>query len=82
MKIIVTDEDIVKGRSKNCTECPVALAIKRYTKKFVAVYKNMIYIGNTKISAQIYDTPSSVSKFLSKFDRNKPVKSFEFELKI
>lgn len=86
MKIVVTQDDIDKGRKYNPIACPVALALRRtfpdkdirsaYT---VAVEHIQLNHFNTVKS---YPYPKGVSLSIQDFDRGLEIAPFEFELEI
>lgn len=79
MKIKVLKRDIENGKKSSPCYCPVALAIKRYTKsKQVIVGKNEIIVSGKKA---ILDNAQAkkLQKFITKFDKNKKVSGFYLE---
>lgn len=91
MIIKVTEEHINKGRRRNVTCCPVALAVKGATQcTFICVGTFGMGIRMpkkhwwSKQPNSRYDifTPKNASVFISMFDRGEEVKPFEFELDI
>lgn len=93
IKIQVTQEDINKGISGNCTECPIALAVLRALPHFqmVRVGHDMIHCwvfaedkekGRWHYNAgnRTYDIPREAQDFIRDYDRDRPVEPFEFEI--
>lgn len=83
MKIRVTKEHIKKGKPEACSSCPVALALKE---AFPEAHHTMA--GPSQLGlmdedqgfTRLWDTPLIVREFITRFDSNKPVEPFEFEL--
>lgn len=76
MTITVTQEDIDKGNTQGCTECPVEIALLRsFPDEMVGVGESGIWI-----TGQHHETPPSVVDFIRLFDRRHPVQPFTFEL--
>lgn len=75
MKIQVTEDDIRFGERGECTDCPVARAISRATKREA-------YVDSYDICSGSYDwfTPEAVRTFIARFDSGQPVEPFTFEL--
>jgi lysophospholipid acyltransferase (LPLAT)-like uncharacterized protein len=84
MIIQVTQKDIDKGLKSTCYYCPVALAFKRKIKSEipcgVAVNAKNIHHFHGK-SWDRYNLPKEAKKFIQRFDNDKPVKPFSFEIK-
>lgn len=80
MKIDVTAADIQLGRPRTITLCPVARAIRRATKSrhgLWSVCESFILCGKIR-----HKTPRKVAAFIRRFDNQKPVEPFSFELKV
>lgn len=77
MKVHVTPKHINQGSKFNCESCPVALALREATKKWVRVYGSQLNVGHI-----IYKTPDIVISFLTDFDSGRDVKPFSFELEV
>lgn len=87
VRVEVTQKDIDEGRANvrhikafgGCVadECPVALALNREVHAFSSVTPAHIRFGKVEIKS-----PTSVQRFISKFDRNNEVKPFTFTLEI
>ena len=78
MKIIVTEEDIIKGVPNHKCKCPIALAVKRAGFKDVYVHKKAITIGDHR-----QDLPEEAKIFVGMFDQYmgaQYVEPFEFEI--
>lgn len=78
MKIYVTKKDIKEGVTGSICLCPVALALKRRTKKVWMVYGHGVKeVGIFKPSQLL---PPKACRFVDDFDNCFPVKPFSFEL--
>lgn len=75
MKINVTERDIELGARGTTVACPIALAIKRRTKKAVHVGTWTARIGQVR-----FKLPEEAINFVACFDRNVYVKPFKFNL--
>jgi hypothetical protein len=75
MKIIVTKEDIERGRHWSESLCPVALAVQHATGKNALV---SYILGVEGYVSEV--APQSVREFIERFDANRPVEPFEFDL--
>lgn len=77
--IHVTQEHINNGRRRQCSQCPVALAIKDVCKPKSDVHVGIrILIGN-KFAKH---TPLDAERFIGRFDSSCSVEPFSFELDI
>ncbi|HYT08949.1 MAG TPA: hypothetical protein VEL77_14995 [Rugosimonospora sp.] len=76
--ISVTAEDIANGRPKHLSRCPVALALARtfYTET-VRVYEDYYALNDYP-----RNWPVSVTVWIERFDKGKPVKPFAFDLEV
>jgi hypothetical protein len=89
-KIDVLKTDIKKGKRREPRSCPVARAVCRtlrsQLKNFegVSVYggPSGIALNTTDDVSETIDAPIRASRFISKFDKGKPVKPFSFYLTI
>lgn len=76
MKIRVTQQHIEEGRRGSCRECPIALAIVS-----AGFFKAWVGASQIRANGKLWcDTPPEVYRFIQKFDTNKRVKPFEFEI--
>lgn len=80
MKIKVTQEDINEGEKRNCSNCPVSLAIQR------AIGNKLVTVGSYG-SWRINGLKQSnlgekVSKWIRGFDKGGDVVPFEFEIEL
>lgn len=79
MIIEVTQEDIDAGIKKNCTKCPIALAVQR------AFKNSSLEIGGLSVYQdchKVCEMPYEARVFVQCFDDGKPVNPFTFELHI
>ena len=81
MKITVTKSDIKNGKS-NYNTCPVALAIRRKTKADAIVYRTCVQCYGNDTFWQCPPLPVIATRFIDRFDSNKKVKPFSFNLKL
>jgi hypothetical protein len=78
--INVTQEHIDKGKKISCSNCPVALAIgERVTTESVYVHPRFIYLGKLMTER---DLPKEAQRFIRRFDGEKEVEPFSFDLDI
>lgn len=84
MKINIIKKEINKGIPRNESNCPVALAIYKAVKPY-----QVSVIDTTEVRVfwkeneyNIYPLPLKITKFIKRFDENKPVKPVSFILKI
>lgn len=79
MTITVTQEDIDKGVISSCVACPIALAVGRFMPDsgFI-VCANAIDF--TSPLGDLIHLPIEAVKFISDFDKGRPVQPFTFEL--
>lgn len=77
VEIDVTQEDIERGMKMSCTQCPIALAVKRRTglKDNVFVGPEEVYINDAR-----YALPGKATTFVENFDRAQDVKPQKFVL--
>lgn len=79
-EVEVTQRDIDEGKTRDCTHCPVALAIARamgLPEVHVAHDFFVAASGGPEIKL-----PPEVSIFIRQFDLREPVSPFTFELTI
>lgn len=76
MKIQVTQEDIDKGIQLDCTDCPIAVAIRRIT----SLPGIEVDDSHIEIDHKEYHTPDEVIEFICVFDAGLTVQPFEFDL--
>lgn len=70
----VTQEDIENGKAGDECRCPVALCLRRH-------FESVEVCDDTlSIDGQKYLSPDKVCSFVGKFDAQKAVEPFEFEL--
>jgi hypothetical protein len=88
LKVSVTQADIDSGHRNDCTECPIALAINRaapfdlaYSFKVRHSYVE-VFMNNKTGANEFWELPYEAKMFIRNFDKNKPVKPFEFEIKM
>lgn len=78
MKIEITVDDIALGQRLSCLKCPIALAMKRKTNKFLAVLNTAV-----RIEGSSYLLPTVAQQFIVDFDSGcRPVGPFSFELEV
>lgn len=88
--INVTQEFIDAGKPKTCNFCPVALAIKDQTPfdHYVAVLHSQVWLSNDPDrpsddpASHYADLPAKVWALIEAFDEGKPIKPFQFLLKV
>ena len=86
--IKVTQEHINKGKRKDYSSCPIALAVKDVfpndvieVGQFDLTFENCDYeSGNGKYLG--YELPNIACNFVEDFDAGRNVKPFDFELEI
>lgn len=78
MKVYVTKKDIEQGRKSAICLCPVALALKRRTKKVWMVYGHGLKEAGTFRPSMLL--PPEACRFVDDFDAGNPVKPFSFKL--
>lgn len=81
MIIHVTQKHVNKGKSQDCTQCPIALAIREQAHLPIQVYRESFQKGDGR-DMIVTKTPRSVYKFVRAFDgySNAPIKPFNFRL--
>lgn len=77
----VTARHIALGVKKNCSRCPVALALTDGlgATMVTAMFCRMHLSGGCGYPL-ILKTPKSVQRFMKAFDANKPVNPFKFKV--
>ena len=77
--IKVTEEDIKKGIALRCMNCPIALAVNRSL-----VFSEKVSVGSRFCHTDKESIPLSRSarRFIRRFDKQKPVKPFNFYLRL
>ena len=78
MLIEVTQEDIDHGIRNDCTECPVALAIKRASGNWFGVI--VLVLNGICVRGRTYRTPRQVAQFIQAYDRGESVGPITFTL--
>lgn len=86
MKIVnfsLTQDHINGGKPRNPDSCPVALCIKeKFEEKNVRIGLDENMGANCFINLTPVSLPYIVQKFVDNFDANKPVRPFNFSVKI
>lgn len=79
--IVVTKDDIEKGKANDTRNCPIAIAMKRKFKHSVSWGYSQGYLlfNNKKIVAC---NRKKSTKFVESFDNREPVKPFKFYVEI
>lgn len=78
LPVTVTQDDIDHGEESDCRNCPVARASSR---AFGAPMKSggaTLAIADAPHYRPIYGLPTSVTTWISRFDRGEPVEPFAF----
>ncbi len=78
LKVKVLKSDINRGVRDNTTSCPIARSLKRMITGYVCVGSRSVTI----LGKPDFPLPEEAQKFVTRFDHNKKVKPFEFELEI
>lgn len=73
--ISVTQEDIDGGVARNCSKCPIALAISKVFGEDVTVTG-----VSASINDELWELPKSCLLFARCFDRSDKVIPFDFEM--
>ena len=79
MKITVTQKDIDNGRPGLGDMCPIALAVKRLTRKSIHVGAGLMTVGVRRNSKSLYELPWIARNFIHSFDNGAGVSGFSFE---
>jgi hypothetical protein len=82
MLIKVTQKHIDAGIPKNACFCPIAAAVRELGFNEIALDDSVAVIKKKEGHWDTVSVPSSVKKFIAKFDSGKFVEPFEFELDI
>jgi hypothetical protein len=82
-KIVVTAEDIRRGRRHSYCSCPVAKAARRAFRmkpgRRLVVRHEAIFVGAPDDDEMwVGKTPAGVDDFITKFDNGEPVEPFKF----
>ncbi len=84
--IDVTQEDIDRGRCKDCRTCPIALAILRVIRPGIALLSSTDFVigpnGCSPFGQCQLKIPRDAVCFIGKFDYFQPVQPFSFPLDI
>lgn len=79
--INVTKKDILKGVREHACKCPIALAIKRKTKKLVSVDNiSSIYINGVKYQGDTANDIIKIDSFIKRFDDGLSVNPMKISL--
>ncbi len=78
LKINVTQRDIENGVTCAASRCPVALAVKRATKRKIVWVQ--LGLGIIVVGRKTYPMPAPVRAFANDFDANAKVEPFRFDL--
>lgn len=83
MIINVTKEHIDKGKRVNNKRCPVALALAEQTGfPFIQVFLFAVNLAQVEGGASVnFEHTKKLEKFISDFDKGKPVKHTRFLIK-
>lgn len=81
MLIRVKRQHIKEARTKNCTNCPIELAIYESTGYLSDVGSENVGIKKDSLRWDFL-LPRSARRFINRFDNNKPVKPFNFILNL
>ena len=82
VRVEVTKNDIRRGRCGDCSNCPIARAVKRATKiQNVNVDEDSISISNDGQSLYI-DSSQKCTRFVQKFDSGEKVKPIVFLINV
>lgn len=85
MRVEVTAADLASGQPKQCTRCPVALALRRQVPgaRFVLVNDVTISVyADDREEPDVYPTPGVVADFIVEFDLGLKRKPFAFTLPV
>jgi hypothetical protein len=77
--VTVTAADIQRGSAADPLRCPIALAMKRVTRRKVCVNVAEVHVGNVG-SRDVYELPRRADRFMDAFDFGHPVKPFSFKI--
>lgn len=79
VRIEVTSEDIACGIESNCTECPIALALRRATTRVYHVHADRIEYPLAHGGGYV-PHPPQVREWIGRFDSGQRVDPFGFDL--
>lgn len=79
MIIQVTQADIDKGVRCSCARCPIALALSRALKIDVQTDGHIFWFKEF-LDSNIYRLPTTVARFVEKFDAKEAVEPLSFEI--
>lgn len=79
MRIIVTKEDIEKGRARDAQNCPVALALRRAGVVHFGVSGILVWVASGN---QAVVLPGHVQEWILNYDYGLQMEPFEFELHV
>ena len=84
MRITVTEEDIKNGKARNCSECPVALALRRHGLPHAEVDYDSIHYEGPDGFPRTIEIPDRVYNFVKSFDAGSWLHAhpFEFDLEV
>ena len=77
----VTLNDIITGRKRDCSFCPVARAVKRAASRDALIDPVAIRVFGTRLFVDI-PTPPQARTFIKRFDSGGPVQPLAFRLTI
>lgn len=88
----VTQEDIDNGKRRNCSRCPIALALMRKfnldpsedsldAASVGLTIASIFPVMHRERKPQYFNMPDEASEFIKDFDSKLPVKPFSFTLK-
>jgi hypothetical protein len=73
--IEVKESHIKNGKPRSYSSCPIALSLKEYGYKAVGVDDDCAEVDGYSV-----ELPTRATRFIHKFDNNRPVKAFKFWL--
>ena len=84
-RIVVTAEDIAKGKRQSYCRCPIARAVRRAfrapsDRKVVVRYEAVVVGDLTGDTCWIADVPSEADRFMKDFDGGLPVEPITFQM--
>lgn len=77
--IEVKRRDILLGKRRSSSSCPIAKAIRRRLKKPIRVGSRLAWLGTNNTTIGL---PMKARDFISRFDGGLKVKPFSFELMV
>lgn len=76
VKITVTRSDIQRGKPRRTQRCPVYFALQRaFPNVKFYLYSGLVYVS----TGRWLGLPDVVKRWLNRYDREKPVKPFQFD---